>query len=409
MRPVFFVKYIYIFLQLTNLFGVFVIENFPIYLSELRMESADHNSFLLIAIIQFLFFYVLFVFDSYKEKEITTCFDLQNDEINITSVLINFAILISSLLFLNVVNKPAFSLGIDRFSYTSTYLSGKWKYLTQVQSYLLPLMAISIVLGYKRKGIIFVVIYASFLFLTGHKFGGFIEILAILLPAFYEQIKKRASRWLKILSILIVALTGVVFVHNYVTYNGRVDNRKYFIERLAQQGQLWWAMYDLPQNKTTHLDELQDEYQIYFGMNKDIRDKYNYGIYKIMRLTTPSDIVETKIQSGSRYSCSTYATIFYYFKYPGLIIFVPVLAILFGVIANWFYSSVAAGKMIESIISCIFFLDMHKVMSQSDFHVLFSKRNIIYILAYILFVLFRYSSGRIEFKNTVKKRVPKFL
>ena len=61
----FIVKYMYlVFLVITNLVGVFIIENTDIYLYELRAQSEDYNSLWVLSWVHFIFIVCLYIFDN---------------------------------------------------------------------------------------------------------------------------------------------------------------------------------------------------------------------------------------------------------------------------------------------------------------------------------------------------------
>lgn len=407
-RLEFLIRYFYIlFIQATNLIGVFIIENSDIWLPELAVFSTDKNSLFPLAVIHWLFFHLLYFFDILLADAEPQRIIRQMKEEKVASelILVVFFIVVTILLNRGLMH-PAFSFGFDRFQYAKVYLAGRWDTLFTVMNYLIPVCAVMLLSEHRGFTAAVLVLLVGMLLLFGYKFGAFLDILYLLSPILIIKIGKNYKTIFRIITGLILVLVLVVFGHNSLTYGKSLSsNFTYLLQRTAQQGQLWWALYDQEPEDTLHVDELGDETKVFFTNDLSIKTQYDYGIYKIMRIVTPSDLFENKINNGSRYAASTSATVFYYFKYYGFLIYLPLTAFVFAYIVNRYYRHVMAGDCIESIIAGRYMLVMLNVMIQSDFHVLFSRRMVLFLFVYIYLRIFRSHGKEIIFHHNAEEDV----
>ena len=107
------------------------------------------------------------------------------------------------------------------------------------------------------------------------------------------DVKKIRKIFFKLTATSIILLI-ILVAHITLTY-GSAEVSNYLPQRIAQQGQLWWATYKQDKNNYAHIDELDDEFQTYFQFSDINEKKYNHAIYKIMRFVTPDEIFQQKI------------------------------------------------------------------------------------------------------------------
>ena len=402
LKPGFIFKYFYIiFIQLTNLVGVFIIENFAISLPELSTVSSDNNSLYLLALMHWLFFTMLFFFDDYHEKRL----ELNNKTVFVEEKLFSefmlflvFALIMSFLV--KIAPNPAFALGLDRFQYSNRFLVGKWEFLFTLLYYLFPILSVMFVNGYKKSSLLVTLLFAIVLLLLGYKFGAFLDIIYLFVPAMIIIIGKNYKSLYVGLFATIVVLLMVIFAHNTLTYgNSFSNNVDYLLQRTAQQGQMWWSVYGTEEASEYHFNELNDELETYFTSDQEIKNKKNFGIYKMMRLVTPPSVFQRKINSGSRYASSTMASIYYYFNEIGFLFYIPAIAFVFSLIINLYHQSVGQCDVVESVIMARFILVLHSVMIQSDFDALFSKRMLLFLLMFIALKVFRFQQKKLTFNS----------
>lgn len=401
----FIIKYSYLFfLQLSNLLGVLVIENYPgLYLRELAVFTADHHSLAMISWIHFLFFFSLYVWyrNGREQEEFHSIEEKDRLEKKIFHFIFDILVVLLILFLLVVLSKPAFLVKMDRFQYAQVYLTGYKRQLASLPRYLLPLLTIYLFSRQKyNRWFAFVCygIYFVSLFLTGNKFGGFIDAFFLAIPYLLVRYRSDISKLFRRVFVVFLLAILVVFSHNTLTSGGTTSNYDYLLQRLAQQGQLWWAMYPQESNQGLHLEELTDEYSVWFNQNTKQKDNYNFGIYKIMRKTTPHDIVERKIASGSRYAGATYASLYYYFK-EYLFVLIPLMSWLMYKITNWYYRAVYQAKLLDALVSGYLLLLLHSVYTQADYDILFGKKTVIIVVFYLGYRLLFVEPKKIYFSS----------
>lgn len=397
MYPNFFLRYLFIFFQFTsNLAGVLVIEHTDIWLSELLIFSHPANSFVLLSFSLYLFTFITWLFDTFipmDHKPAASFFDFKINKSTIKLWHL-FLIVFSLLLFavaVKCVPHPAFLEQMDRFAYRNAYLNEYWIKIFNLLRFSIPVL---IALTFKYRNKIFIslfFVYAIVLFSVGEKFGAFYIIVnecCAIYSIYGDKIPKKKLRN-KLISLFIVflILIALVFVHRVITYeSGAGSFSNYFVQRVAQQGQLWWKIYDTDKDAGFHTDELTDEFNVFFQVDTE-EEKLNYhGISKIMKLTTPSYIVNAKLDSGSFYAWSTLASIFYYFKEPGLIVFSIIAPIIFVLLTRAFLYSTENLLVLEMLLSSKLMIGFcSSTLVLSGFDVFFSYKN--FICLFLLFVL----------------------
>ena len=386
----FLLKYSYIlFMQLSNILGIYICENEVLYLTELSTYSWHYGSLLLASIAHWTFFQALWFFDIYLSKYISVG-NYSKNRLNNTILFWggSIALIVATVALAHVIDIPAFKLGLDRFRYSEMYLQGMWKIPDRILGLCIPLVGILYLFKQRAKSISFLVIYSCYLFWIGNKFGGFLNLFFLNIPVIYSLSKsdKVLKKTLAVGVVLCSLMVGVVFFHNYLTYGLNLSkNFTYLEQRFAQQGQLWWAQYCKEKDSGYKLNELSDETKTYFVLEKQPREEWNHGIYKVMRNVTPQDIYDKKIASGSRYASATLASIYYYFKDIGLLVVDVGLAFLFWLVTTCYYRDFISGDVIGTIITSKYFIWMHMVATQADFDIIFSYKALFGVIVYLIY------------------------
>lgn len=404
-------RYIYfIFYITTNIIGVFLIETGDIYLSELNIFSYKSNSLLLVVFAQILFMECIRLFDI-RDKKLSNLNNVDNsfiivgknkvNKIKIIEILLILVFLVYLILFIKVIDKPFFLVKLDRFLYKEQYLSNIEDKIVNLFLYLTPLISMYYYKTRNNKVLLLVGLVALYLFWIGHKFSFFINIAYIIfMPLLWYGSKRILDKILKKGLLMIMLLILIVSLQSSVVYNRDFDgNIEYLKMRLAQQGQLWWATYDSVKNEENKINELDDEFKTYFKNNLETNEIFNSGIYKIMQLTTPYDIFIRKVEDkNSRYAYSTQASIYYYFKTPGLLIFSLLSAIALYIISKNLIRHIISMNIIASILYARLWIIFGRVLMQSDFDKLFSIQVLFIICLLAILKLVEITSVR-RFNN----------
>lgn len=406
--PNFLIRYIMLFfMAVGNLVGVLICEHSSIWLSELSMYVGHVGSFPLLLCGWFLLIAVVWMLDirfkpAILDQNYEICkFNIGSQSINFCKFLAAFCFIVAILSLANVAWHPAFLEHMDRFAYRERYITRPLEIMVNFIYAMLPLLFAMIMRKISRFWLcldcLTVIFFSLYLFCTGEKFGGFwyIVVYVCIISSIYTQslsVEALHMRIKKVGGIFLVLLT-VVAINLSLTYSlgGERFVTVYLPQRVAQQGQLWWRTYALDKNNNMRISELGDEIRVYFQNDRQRELEYKHAIYKIMRFTTPADIFHRKISSGSRYSTSTFASMFYYFKRLGVIIWGIIGGILFWGLMYLCMTAAVNFYVVESILASKLLLMSYAILAMSEFNVLLQYKPIFYFFIIIsMFVVRKY-------------------
>lgn len=409
----FALKYIHYFFFLTlNLIGVYIIDNNDLYLSELRIRSSDYNALLPVFLIHFVFILFLLLFDkhviSYSGNDDSKIKIYYNNRDIMNMILTSLGWVLAAMtlyLFIKAISKPAFIMGYDRFEYSRAYINGIWEKVNKYISWLLPIIPLLLINNKKKLGWGILLLYAVYSFMIGNKFGTFLSLIIMLIPYLYMRFKLQNITKKTVIGVLFFivvfgcVLVLVLFVFHKLTYNYTVDDFKiYLYQRIAQQGQIWWAVYGKCKDSVLHINEISDEIIGFWGIDTSSPHEMNFGIYKMMQYVTPYETYVSKILAGSRYTTSTCASIYYYTKLWGFIVLVPFSACILSYFINWYWRALYSNEIIGVIISWVMIGRLATIYTMSEFQMIF---NIKYLIILIVAVCIdRYLSFKSKKKLT---------
>lgn len=359
-QPEFFLKYLpFVFAVTSNIIGCALCEFGVFELDELRTTSHFVGSLPLLVLSRWIFLALLRVFDLTKGIQIRYQIGVDTNDTQFKQrVMFAFEIMVFALVavsFMHVCIHPAFSEGMNRFSYNTAYMGGIW---TKLKNILVLLMVIPVLAIRKNThrllGVTTVVLYCFFLFWVGEKFGGFYGIVCIVCFVYYDvalnlSAKEKAIMGGILAGTLAILLGFSLFAYSLMSSTNVVD---YFGKRVAEQGQLWWKTYEQSRG-VLHTAEFSDEIQALLSTEKAIKDNVgsNYGIYRIMYYTAPDDKVDRQLGIGARYTEGAYAAAYYYFGIVGSLLFSLLMALLVFAVQNSF---IAAIWKCNPIRMCVF-------------------------------------------------------
>lgn len=403
-------KYIQIYVYIILfLIGVFICENSNFYLRELDVYSGYTGSFPLAVLYSIILINSLSFFENkyskkmyYNPKKIKSKFS-----VFIANIIYIFVFLMGTLLFLAVLTKPSFKLGVDRFQYEQIYLNRYIKTIASYYKYFLPLTILPIVLRAKKinkeilKVIISILPYILYKVWVGNKFGALFDILILFLPIiiFYignykknsDSNKKqqmvvytKKSENKKIFKSLVLTFIVLIAILStfYITRGKEATSS--IIDRLSQQGQLWWKTYDSYKIGEFNINELNDEITPLFNYNNMKNTDYKFGVYKIMQKTTPLNLYKAKIATGARYSAQGIEIAYYYFNIFGLIIHAIIRSFFAVIITNLFIKYFFEGRFVENLIMARILIISNSIFTQGDLFNLTRPSFIIMIMVLII-------------------------
>lgn len=392
----FFISYGYIiFYIITNVAGVFLIETSQFHLSELNTQTSNNQSLLLIVIAHIVFIETirLLYLSNDQTFEINSdsrvkLFQFEMSKARVLQLILIVIFFVFLVLFFMVIDKPFFKVKLDRFLYEEKYLTGFTNKVSNLSLYFSVFVGMYFLHNKDKKAIIVLLLMVFYLVWIGHKFSSLVVIAFVtVLPFIYSMSKQWMNRIIIGGIALVLLLLSLVTVQSFFVYNRDFsENSMYIKARLAQQGQLWWATYGNEEAKKTHVNDLEDELKTYFRLHVSEDVLYNSGIYKIMKLTTPEDIVHQKIYvKKSRYAYSTQASIFYYFNGLGLLIFSVISAVAYYFINKNLIGHIFNFNIIPALLYTRLFVVINRVLMQSDFDKIFSLEVILIIIVLVIY------------------------
>lgn len=424
-NPFFFLKYLFPFSWcFFCLGGVYLCENTNFYLPEMGCDSGYAGSLPMACILFECFFFALFYADKYflrkkKWKRLRhSSFFIDSHHHNVRLGL-GICFFINVLLFLSVLNKPAFLLGCDRFTYAQFYLPEYVKQIFNFMQIFLPIMIV-IYLNNSKKVNLWKFLHVVFTILPffllaiwiGNKFGVFFFFLlfaiipnSALFQVSYDSrltmIRRKVIRFIFLSSCILIPFFIITLSLQYKIYGKNLQEA--IFDRAAQQGQLWWQLFQIENgNDSSHFDELADEilpirdailtnFWGYDLASKEqpgtfLNPNQPYGVYKLMEMTIPNSLYFSRLLSGSRYSAQGLELPFYYFKAFGAIFFLIVIAFLIAFFINQIAYSILFGKILYSIIFVKIFFNFYSAFMQGEWSTMFSK-NVVFLI--VLFCILR--------------------
>ena len=412
-HPILYLKYLhFIFGSVAAIFGCASIEYFNIELIEIDEVSSFHGSLPLLVLSWWAFMITLSVHDKHLSEKLSA---KQNQ--NIVSVVDSFSTsgkreyslllylivvtgcIFTAFSFVMVMDNPSFSVGVDRFDYSNMFDYGfLYSQALRFCKYLIIPCIVVAIYKHSIAGWIGLMFYCLHELWIGSKFGAFFSLLCLFSMIFSERFINKPQEAKKIIAILlsvIIALVGVaVFSVSFTRDEGSAN---YLLPRLAQQSQLWWRTYD--KSNTYHINEFVDEIESIKKGDVEIKENVGakYGIYKIMYYTTPKTRVDTKLNSGSRYTEAGFAAAYYYLGITGCLLFAVIGGILISIFVNYFLYFLRYNQYIRAFIHLRFYTNATVLMSMFIFFPYFNRTS---ILSYLILVfgsnkIFKYGNEQI--------------
>jgi|GEM_PF-3652654 len=314
--------------SLLQVSGTFYLELEKIYLFEIEIDSYFKGSVPELISIHMLFYTIIYMLSPFVLKEINERQILKNIKKSQSWIVLLLILLTFSnvMLLIKGIQHPFFLYNFDRFQYMNALFSGIEKKMYMLGFYFAPVLGFSMKLNKKIRiiSILNFLVMIFYNFLYGVKYGEYIVIIYFFIFSVVITNLNGVKRYFRYISLfLIVALIGISF-HRILLYGGKSGNfYSYFGNRAAQQGQLWWAMFNRRNEGNTleFLNEISKNHE-------DNKEIYPLGIYKIMHKNMSEELYHRRLRSGSRLSSSTMASMNYYFGIMGNYMFYGILAIL---------------------------------------------------------------------------------
>lgn len=422
-RSKLFLKYIYLItMPISYLIGVLICDTTQIWLGEIRETTFFSGAFCPLAFYFWVFFVVLDFFDG---RFCNACkggkVKIKLGGSDVRSLVYKHSksilFIMGSVMFLTVARHPSFMLrSINRFTYAQQYVP---RFLNVIRP--LPVL-FSVILIYRlldkrkisirdvwKEIVVPFIPYILFLIWIGNKFGAFWDIIcAVVVPLSSRIIIK--SETLK--KIFKWGIGGVVILYGilvgYYIINGNNTNMAVYLvsDRIAVQGELWWKIFAILDNRAYHIADFIKETSYIWNSIITEGGSKEYGIYHLMKLAGNPAVVEYYQTLNTRFSASGIELPFYFFRYWSFIImplfYCPIFAWLTNVCINacrkqFFVTAMCSYRLIQLFVSA---------MAQGDWYMFATGSSEVFIALFLIALVIRHRySQNVGFANSRKANV----
>lgn len=363
-----------------NILGVYACENSKLYLIELDRYSYYCCALTPLVICYVLCFYHIGMTQYNVQYQVNLNRTVKKHKANIKIIrVINIIGIIVALFgLLKIIGKPYFIMGVTRTTYYKLYMTS---FDTAIQSHLFLLIPFYYIYkkltNDKKYQIIFFTLLILYYFWVGDKFGtyffaGFIFILCGLTNLNHKKMKKVIYTIFIGFGLLLV----LVYIQRILLYGSTFSSFLLYIsERLAQQGQVWWAVYNDLKEGTFHITECIEELSVILPISV----KGEIGQWKMMLIASPTSSMEYRVSIKLALSATTTASVFYYFRYIGLFVFYPLIGVIYSKIIKSFLEASIRMRVVEMFVWTKIVSGIHNVIFASDLS-MFNVNLLFYLL-----------------------------
>lgn len=380
-KPQLLITYFWYFVMASlSVVGVFACDFYEIDLTEISKISFYSNALSTFVFMYLLFFTPIFAGSSDWAEKGSKPSIAQPYGIFIAYLGLIVGLLLEVILFASIFNKPYFALGVNRTDYSSLYLSG---WLSTIKGWL-PLFLPCAIIIFKKRNKAIPLIFVALMFLiyvwVGDKFGTFVFAVAIIACcAIDPEIIIRNGLFKKIVLLFILACVALFIVglaqRAFLYGEGVPEYLEYLFARLAQQGQIWWSVFDNVISNGVALDELPDA--LGASLTQETARSAPYaGQWKMMLVSSDYSFnTLARVETGVPYTTTTQASLFYYFSWFGVIAF-PVLGIICKKIIDALIDAIRSGDCLVAMLFVKVIIAFNVLFTASELSALFSPTNL---------------------------------
>ncbi len=381
----------YIWAFSTALISCFIVE-FGAYLSEIRIFGALSNATVKIGFPSMILLYISINFCDWLTKNIQPQKRLPKFYQDIaTGAILMFSITaVLALMVVIIVYGTPNSHNVDRFYYWENIAPSWGRYLQYNLTQLAFILGVLFV-NSNRKYIYALLLLFSLViqFLGGEKFTGpFLSILFFFTP--YLVMSKRnllirilTPRNLIILSLVFFSFTYIIYLSYLAIYGNNIAATKSFVERIALQSQVWWALDQHSEllNSDLSFDWLATNF---FGFGKDSEHDV-FGMYYIMKVIAPDDVFQRFFSNSVRFTMGTPVNYNFFFGY----LLAPVICIFGGLLMGfsaWVLRvAIDLNDLFYSFIAIKFYYLVILISTMSDVQYLISLKFNLFIVFIVVY------------------------
>lgn len=380
-RRIILLKYFYLILiTVWNILAVFVLENWEVYVPNLRIYSF-HTGSLPILVFGFLCF--LMALNYFDSRHGRTNLDekkkkLSHSEKRVLEVG-------NTCLYIIVIVAVVFGA---LFGYYATGATSRYDFNESSESlvinaayylqYLIPI--VSIFALYKNSSKIlwcFAGLFLLYLVLVGNRFGALILTLYFCIISYYlprndeNRSSEKATKQGMIILIFFAVVLALYSIVQFTYEKGNLSEAlvQFFDRIFTGQGDVWWGIYANYADTGPHFDEIADELQGLMPLPVS-QLQYDFAIYKMMNLIVPLNVLEVYSNLSVRLTTSTDASLLYYFGPAGVVLGKVVMAWCFSKIVNGIGKACINAKPIDAVVLTFLLGYLIRVYSMSEFYLI---------------------------------------
>lgn len=368
-----FLLYIYAFLgQIISL----LVNESGVYLTELNVTTNPNGSTLLLIILVSLFLFVNFYAFNIITKNSCKIYSSPSQTKMVPIVIgVNLIYIALFSLVLILYGNAYDSVDGNRVVYRHEYIPVWARILIDIQW--LPVLMLGFILLFNKKRIFFtfLILHLYFRLMFGEKFTMLAQLTYLAFIPFilckhdFIKIKYFIRFGIGVCILLIASL-----LINYVLLQGAGIER--FIQRVAQQGQLWWYAVEYYQNNV-NLDLFSNE------LSSSLLGDCKNGLDLLMCQTMPASIYNSYVSNGYVLTSGYPSILLYYFGSSAFIVFIMLSPFASIPLFLLFYS-VKKGKLIATVVALRVFYSFFFFYGSGDFYQLFNFKTLLYIVFWIV-------------------------
>lgn len=191
-----------------------------------------------------------------------------------------------------------------------------------------------------------------------------------------------------LLALLTLSVSFFIFQSYFVVGQGVAEAANSIAGRAVLQAQMWWA---LDQLSSLHPKSFGEIFQGLVGIGFDENES---GVYHLMRLVAPQDVVDYRIETGSAFTMSGVFNVVYYFGYVLGAGASLLYGAVFGLCCAILRASLSALNVLAAVFSFKFMFKVLVVLLSGKTPLLFTFGTFSFFMLAAIFVKFSKWSNR---------------
>lgn len=371
---------------------------FKVYLVELGVTTYYNGSLSVFAFCYWIYLTLLSILDFKLAPLCYKNFTSANYKISKTLTLNGICIkygrqivfILSLILFIFVLQKPAFLNDYNRFEYAKRSLPGLLFKVRTIPILLAPIVVVSVLEDKKLKNIKQKIInilliyfpYMLFALWIGNKFGIFWQLFySIAIPfSIYTNLERiKNMSLIKYIVLGILGMFSVILIFYIARGNGLNAIVEKLFRRFSAQGEIWWAVFSDSGNKVKGISGFVNEIKdIVISITTRGAIK-QYGVYKIMRLYGSPSYIARYLAIDMRFSAMGFELSYCFWGILSFLIFPLVTIPIYVFIVNFYINAVSNRDFIGAFALLRILIVYDSSVCQGDWYRFTSRLDILII------------------------------